>query len=144
MKMIYRFTLAFALLTAAAMTLAEEATEKATDKGVVVTSEDASKRCILALVVTAVDGQKVAEGQPTDRFEFEPGPHSISGYGAGDPGQCATFAAEGGLPVPAEGTHIGESTLSLDVEAGKEYFLGVDVRSKDESRWKIVAWKINH
>lgn len=111
--------------------------------GIVVTSEDASSRCILPLVVTAVDGTAVAEGQPSDRFEFEPGEHTFAGYGAGDPSQCATFAAEGGLPIP-EGGRIGEGTLQLNVEAGKEYYLGVDVRSKDESRWKVVAWKIKH
>ena len=135
----YRFALTLALIAGATNAAGEEAAT-----GLVVTSEDQSQRCILALVVTEVNGQAIEEGQPSDRFEFEPGQHTVSGYGGGDPSQCATFAAEGGLPVPGEGERIGESTLKLNVEAGKEYYLGVDVRSKDKSRWKVVAWKIKH
>ncbi len=138
MKNSLRWIALSALLTGAAPLAAEDA-----EKGVVVTSEDLSQRCIMALVVTAVDGTEVDDTDASGRFEFEPGVHSISGYAGGDPSQCETFAAEGGVAL-AEGQRIGESTLKLDVEAGKEYYLGVDTRSKDQSRWKIVAWKINH
>jgi nucleoid-associated protein YgaU len=122
---------------------AEPAAAEEVEKGVVITAEDQSQRCILALVVTQVDGQEVKEGEPSDRFEFEPGEHTISGYGAGDPSLCATFSGENGIPIP-EGERIGESALKLNVEPGKVYYLGVDVRSTDKSRWKVVAWKIKH
>ncbi len=137
MKRPFRFVLPLALLTASTAAFAEEE-----EKGLVLTFEDQSHRCILGMVVTAVDGRALEEGEPSDRFEFEPGEHTISGYGVGDPAKCATFAADGGLPIP-EGP-IGESTLKLDVEPGKEYSLGVDVRSKDTARWRVVAWKIKH
>ena len=122
---------------------AEPAAAEEVEKGVVITAEDQSQRCILALVVTQVDGQEVKKGEPSDRFEFEPGEHTISGYGAGDPSLCATFSGENGIPMP-EGERIGESALKLNVEPGKVYYLGVDVRSTDKSRWKVVAWKIKH
>lgn len=159
MKIPFRQVLAFALMAGSASALAQESAEPSAPApqaaaaakapaekpktGLVVTSEDASARCMLPLVVTAVDGKPIAEGQTSDRFEFEPGEHSLSGYGAGDPGKCATFAAEGGLPIP-EGGQIGESTLKLNVEAGKEYYLAMDVRSKDKAHWKVVVWKLNH
>lgn len=111
--------------------------------GLVVTSEDLSERCILSVVVTAVDGKEVKETDVTDRFEFEPGQHSISGYGGVDPSLCATFAGESPV-VLTDGERIGESTLKFPVEAGKEYYLGVDVRSTDRSKWKIVTWKVVH
>ena len=169
MKIPFRQVLALALMAGSASALAQESAAQAAPApqaaaaeqapaqkapagkapaekpktGLVVTSEDASARCMLPLVVTAVDGKPIAEGQPADRFEFEPGEHSLSGYGAGDPGKCATVAAEGGLPIP-EGGQIGESTLKLNVEAGKEYYLAMDVRSKDKALWKVVVWKLNH
>lgn len=138
MKVPYHSVLACALIAGTAA-----AAEEAVEKGIVLTSEDQSQRCILPLIVTAVDGEEVQEGAPSDRFEFDPGPHSISGYGGGDPSQCATFSAEGGTAV-AEGERIGEGTARLNVEAGKEYSLGVDVRSPDRKSWKIVTWKIKH
>jgi hypothetical protein len=164
MKIPFRQVLAFALMAGSGSALGQESAapaapapqaaaaeqapaEKAPAEkpktGLVVTSEDASARCMLPLVVTAVDGKPIAEGQPSDQFEFEPGEHSLSGYGAGDPGKCATFAADGGLPIP-EGGQVGESTLKLNVEAGKEYYLAMDVRSKDKSHWRVVVWKLNH
>ncbi|MEJ8567375.1 hypothetical protein [Elongatibacter sediminis] len=137
MNSLIRTLMVATMITGSASIWAEDAAS-----GIVVTSDDQSQRCILPLVVTAVDGQEVEDGAPTDRFEFEAGTHSISGYGAGDPALCKTFAAEGGLPVP-EGP-IGQSTLKFNVEAGKAYYLGVDVRSDNTDRWKIVTWKIKH
>lgn len=124
--------------------LAED--EKAEEKvkpGVVVTSEDASQRCMLPLVVTAVDGKKLKDTQSSGRFEFEPGKHSVTGYGGGNPTMCASFAAKHSK-LATEGAMLGASTLNLDVISGKEYFLAIDIRSDDPAKWKMVAWKIKH
>jgi hypothetical protein len=131
--------------TSAMAATEETATEEATapETALVVTSEDLSARCILSVVVTAVDGKEVKESDDTSHFDFEAGEHSISGYGGVDPTQCATFSEEGGVELK-EGEHIGQSTLKFKVEPGKEYYLGVDVRSADRSTWKIVVWKIKH
>ncbi|HLF32067.1 MAG TPA: hypothetical protein VI566_13700 [Xanthomonadales bacterium] len=112
--------------------------------GAVVTNEGWAVHCILRMVVTAVDGVAVTEGQAVDRMEFEPGAHTVSGYASDDDrSPCVTFSGEKAVVV-AEGERIGESTATVNVVAGKEYFLGVDVRSADKKAWKIVPWKINH
>jgi hypothetical protein len=40
-----------------------------------------------------------------------------------------------------EGDHIG-SSITVDVVSRKKYYLGIDMRSRDKSKWKIVTWKI--
>jgi len=128
----------------AAATEAAAATEEAeVETGLVVTSEGLPERCILPLVLTAVDGKAVDEADATGRFELEPGPHSFSGYGTEGTELCATFTGENPVVI-AEGDRIGESSLTVDVVKKKEYYLGIDVRSKDKSKWKIVTWKIKH
>ncbi len=109
------------------------------EPGVVVTSEGLVERCILPLVITKVDGEDVEED--AGRYEFEAGSsHSFSGYAQGDFGTCATIAdAKLGADSP-----IGEGTTTVSVPAGKEYFLGLDVRKSDPKTWKIVTWRINH
>lgn len=117
--------------------------EAEVEKGLVVTSEGLPERCILPLVLTAVDGEAVEEADTTGRFELDPGPHSFSGYGSEGTELCATFTGENPVAI-AEGDRIGESSLTVDVVNKKEYYLGIDVRSKDKSKWKIVTWKIKH
>jgi len=109
----------------------------------VVTNEGLSEHCILATVVTAVDGKEVKATDKTDTFEFAPGEHSISGYGGVDPTKCATFAGDKPVTITA-GEHIGQSTLKFTVVAGKTYYTGVDVRKADKSTWKVVVWQIKH
>jgi hypothetical protein len=112
--------------------------------GTVITDEGWVERCILAMVVTAVDGVAITDADPVEKIEFEPGEHTVSGYANDeDRSPCATFSGDNAVVVP-EGTRIGESTVTVNVVAGKEYFLGVDVRSTDQKNWKIVTWKINH
>ena len=109
----------------------------------VITNEGMSERCMLATVVTAVDGKEVTATDKTDSFEFEPGEHSISGYAGPDPSKCATFTGDNPVAL-TEGEHIGQSTLKFTVEAGKTYYTGVDVRKADKSTWKVVIWQIKH
>jgi hypothetical protein len=109
----------------------------------VITNEGLSERCILATVVTAVDGKEVTATDKTDTFEFEPGEHSISGYGGLDPTKCATFSGDNPVAI-TEGEHIGQSTLKFTVVAGKTYYTGVDVRKADKNTWKLVVWQIKH
>jgi hypothetical protein len=114
----------------------------------VITNEGWSERCILATVVTAVDGKEVTATDKTDVLELEPGEHSISGYsisgyGGTDPTKCATFTGDNPVAI-AEGEHIGQSTLKYAFEAGKTYYTGVDARKADKSTWKVVVWQIKH
>jgi hypothetical protein len=138
MSKLTQFLLPLALITAATTLQADDA-----EKAVVITSEHLAQRCILSVIVTAVDGVPVKDTDPSGRYEFEPGEHSISGYGGDDPSLCSTLAGEDAVEV-AEGDRIGDSTLKFDVVAGKSYWLGIDVRSKDKSSWKVVTWKIHH
>jgi nucleoid-associated protein YgaU len=109
----------------------------------VITNEGLSERCILSVVVTAVNGKEVTATDKTDTFEFAPGEHSISGHGGVDPTKCATFTGDNAV-VLTEGEIIGQSTLKFTVVAGKTYYLGVDVRKPEKSTWKIVVWQIKH
>jgi len=136
--MFTRFLLSLALITAATSLQAEDP-----EMAVVVTSEHLAQRCVLSVVVTAVDGVEVKDSDQTGRFEFEPGEHTVSGYGGDDPSLCANFNGEDAVEI-AEGERMGESTATFEVVAGKTYYLGVDVRKKDKGTWKIVTWKINH
>lgn len=146
MSKFIRIIAATALFAAVpAMAATDEAKDEAAEPetALIVTSEDLSERCILSLVVTEVDGKTVSEADETGQFEFEAGEHSVSGYGGVDPTKCATFSGDDGI-VLTEGEKIGQSSLKFKVEPGKEYYLGVDVRSKDRSTWKVVVWKIKH
>ena len=136
-------TLIAAAVVAGASTLSAE--EAAT--GVVVTTEALPERCILAVVITEVDGEDVTGEENEGRFELEAGSHTFSGYGVvaedgTDIEMCATFADNAVAVNP--GDEIGKGTMTVDVKAGKEYYLGLDVRRADKSTWKIVAWKIKH
>jgi len=145
-KLIRNLLLAGVLATASAFATAQEKAaapaEAKAEKGLVVTTEGLPERCILPLILTSVDGEAVDE-TTTGRFELDPGPHSFAGYATEGTELCATFTGENPIAVQ-EGAHIGESTTTVDVVAKKEYYLGVDVRSKDKSKWKIVTWKIKH
>lgn len=146
MKTPYRIAFATALLIGATGAFAQEAQQaedaEQAETAMVFASEGALQRCMLPVVVTSVDGEEVTEG--AESFELEPGSHTFTGYGYGDASQCATFSGDDGLPVPGEDARVGESTLKLNAEAGKKYFLGVDVRSKDKANWKLVVWKLIH
>lgn len=152
-KLIRNLLLVGIVASASALAATEEETaapaeaaataESEVEKGLVVTSEGLPERCILPLVLTAVDGEAVDEADATGRFELDPGPHTFSGYGVEGTEVCATFAGENPVAI-TEGDHIGESSITVDVVDKKEYYLGIDVRSKDKSKWKIVTWKIKH
>lgn len=127
------------IATMAAPAFAQEAAAEAeAEPAVVVTSEGLVERCILPLVVTQVDGEALEED--AGRYELEAGNHSFSGYAQGDFSACATIA-EAGLGADSP---IGEASTTVNVPAGKEYFLGLDVRKADPKTWKIVTWRINH
>ena len=147
-KLIRNLLLGGIVASASAFAAEEKAaatTEAKVEKGLVVTSEGLPERCILPVVLTSVDGEAVDEADAAGRFELDPGPHSFAGYGEAGKGTelCATFAGETPVAI-TEGDHIGESTTTVDVVVSKEYYLGIDVRSKDKSKWKIVTWKIKH
>ncbi len=105
---------------------------------VVITNEGLLDRCILPLVITEVNGEAIE--QDAGRYEFEAGSQSFSGYAQGDFTECKTIA-EAGLGADSP---IAEGTTSVNVPAGKEYYLGLDVRKSDPGTWKIVTWRINH
>lgn len=133
---------AVSLMVAPMLANAEEGEGKEaaaeSEPAVVVTNEGLVERCILPLVVTKVDGEDVEED--AGRYELEAGSHSFAGYAQGDYSACATIADAGlGADSP-----IGEGSATVDVPAGKEYFLGLDVRKADKSTWKVVTWRINH
>jgi hypothetical protein len=108
------------------------------EPGVVVTSEGLVERCILPLTITEVDGEAVEED--SGRYEFEDGSHTFKGYAQGDFSGCTTIAEAGiGADSP-----VGDGSSTVSVPAGKEYFLGLDVRKADPGTWKIVTWRINH
>ena len=121
--------------------MASTAVAEDAEKGIVVTSEGLSERCVLTLVLTGVDGKALEEGDTTTTFELDPGPHSFSGYGGEDPSVCATLSGENAIKIE-EGERIGEGEVTVNVVAGTEYYLGVDVRSRDKSKWNVVAWKV--
>jgi hypothetical protein len=151
MSKLFRSIIAAALIAGASSLAASDpaqAQDPAADPATattatVITNEGLSERCILSTVVTAVDGKEVTASDKTDTFEFEPGEHSISGYGGADPTKCATFTGDNPVAI-TEGEHIGQSTLKYAFEAGKTYYTGVDVRNADKSTWKLVVWQIKH
>jgi len=137
--MINRILLSTIIVSMAAPAFAQEATQAPeAEPAVVVTSEGLVERCILPLVITEVDGEELDED--AGRYEFADGSHSFSGYAQGDFSTCATIA-EAGLGADSP---IGEGSTTVNVPAGKEYFLGLDVRKADPKTWKIVTWRINH
>lgn len=137
--MMNRILLSVLISAVAAPAFAQDAAaEPEAIPAVVVTNEGLVERCILPLVVTSMDGEAVEED--AGRYEVEAGSHSFSGYAQGDFSACATIADAGlGADSP-----IGEGSTTVNVPAGKEYFLGLDVRKADKSTWKVVTWRINH
>ncbi len=137
--MMNRILLSVLISAVAAPAFAQDAAaEPEAIPAVVVTNEGLVERCILPLVVTSMDGEAVEED--AGRYEVEAGSHTFSGYAQGDFSACATIADAGlGADSP-----IGEGSTTVNVPAGKEYFLGLDVRKADKSTWKVVTWRINH
>lgn len=133
-------TIAALSITAFANPESEEATqtEEAANSALIVTSEGWLERCMLPLVITSVDGEEISEDP--GRYELEAGSHSFKGYAKGDFTACETIAAAG---IGADEV-VGEGSVTVDIPAGKDYYLGLDVRKPDRSTWRIVTWKISH
>ena len=107
--------------------------------GIVVTNEGNLEKCILPLHITEVDGKAVE--QDSGRYELPAGKHTFKGFAEGEFEACSIMV-DAGLST---GARVGEgATTTVDVPAGKEYFLGLDVRKSDPKTWKIVTWRINH
>lgn len=140
------FTVLISTFAASAFANPEEKSEAAHDAkaeaapepAIVVTSEGLVERCILPLVVTTVDGEELEDD--SGRYELEAGDHSFSGYAQGDFSACETIATAG---IGADRI-VAKGSATVNVPAGKEYFLGMDVRKTDPATWRIVTWKINH
>lgn len=112
--------------------------EAEVEPAVVITNEGLIERCILPLAITEVDGEAVEED--TGRYEFEAGSKTFSGYAQGDFAACATIANAG----LSSDNHIGDGSATVNVPAGKSYYLGLDVRKADPKSWKVVTWRIDH
>lgn len=127
-----------AIMSVSAFAQDDAAAEAEAEPAVVITNEGLVERCILPLMITEVDGEAIEED--AGRYEFEAGSKTFSGYAQGDFSACATIADAGlGADSP-----IGSGTTTVSVPAGKEYFLGLDVRKADKKTWKVVTWRINH
>ena len=108
------------------------------EPAVVITNQGLVDRCILPIFVTEVDGEAVEED--AGRYEFEAGTKTFSGYAQGEFEACTTIA-EAGLGADSP---IGSGSTTVDVPAGKAYYLGLDVRKSDPKTWKVVTWRIDH
>lgn len=127
-----------AIMSVSAFAQDDAAAEAEAEPAVVITNEGLVERCILPLMITEVDGEAIEED--AGRYEFDAGSKTFSGYAQGDFSACATIADAGlGADSP-----IGSGTTTVNVPAGKEYFLGLDVRKADKKTWKVVTWRINH
>jgi hypothetical protein len=136
----FKRTLLFAvtaMMSVTAFAQDQDAAETEAEPAVVVTNMGLVERCILPLVITEVDGEAVDDA---GRYEFEAGSKSFNGYAQGDFAACATIADAGlGADNP-----IGSGSTTVNVPAGKAYYLGLDVRKADPKTWKVVTWRIDH
>lgn len=108
------------------------------EPAVVITDKGLVERCILPLEITEVDGEAL-EDDP-GRYEFEAGSKTFSGFAQGDFSACEVIASAGlGADNP-----IGSGSATVNVPAGKAYYLGLDVRKSDPKTWKVVTWRIDH
>lgn len=131
------------VLTVSASAIAQSDSDDAAEEGavpmaLVVTSEGWVERCMLPLAITSMDGEEVTDDP--GRYEVEAGTHSFEGYSQGDFSACETIAAAG---IGADEV-VGKGSVTVDIPAGKDYYLGLDVRKADKSTWRIVTWRITH
>jgi hypothetical protein len=130
----------FALAAVAEEGDAKASDEAAPETGIVITNEGMVEKCILPLVITEVDGKAVEKD--SGHYELAAGKHTFNGHAReGDYMACETIVA---VNLSADGLVGSGSSTTIDLPAGKEYFLGFDLRKQDPKTWKIVTWRINH
>ena len=124
--LIFIVGLAFGLVSHAEV---EEAQEL--EKARVVTMHSQPARCLSAVHVQEIDGERVNVHHTG--FELDPGPHSLNGRAILDTSYCRPIHGRLSQEIP---------DLMADFEAGKTYYVALDHSSRNFNDWRLVIWKI--
>lgn len=120
------------LLLPLALTAAMTAVAGEAGKVHVITSHSDGVNCIAPVAIKKIDGRE-ATVQPMG-FWIEPGEHTFSGSAVIDTSFCKT------LDTNPDRHRV--QPLQVNLEAGVDYYIGVDHSSRDREDWKLVVWKI--
>jgi len=126
---------ALTLLLLSTATLAQDFIASPSEPhGLVVTSVDLEARNIYSVYAVAVNGQELARRE--NALWLKPGEHTI---------KAVNKTAVNRNFVPGlRGDRSRESMqpLTLNVEAGKTYYVGLKADRGRRADWQLVAWKV--
>jgi len=116
-------SLAIAMLPPAAIAVGE--------KALVFTGIEKPDQCLSSVVIREIDGRETVTG--SQRFELEPGTHTMNGHANINTTFCA---------VAGNGEGPGVPDLQAEFEAGKTYYIGLDHSSGNRDEWELIVWKV--
>ncbi|GAB4123406.1 MAG: hypothetical protein Tsb0027_21310 [Wenzhouxiangellaceae bacterium] len=102
--------------------------------GLVVTSVDLEAQNIYSVYAVAVNGQELARRE--NALWLKPGEHTIKAVNK-------TTLNRNFVPgLRGDRSRESMQPLTLDVEAGKTYYVGLKADSGRRADWQLVVWKI--
>ncbi|MDA3933944.1 MAG: hypothetical protein PF630_06415 [Gammaproteobacteria bacterium] len=102
--------------------------------GLVVTSVDREAANIYSVYAVAVDGQELARRE--NALWLKPGEHTIKAINK-------TTMNRNFVPgLRGDRSREAIEPLTLNVEAGKNYYVGLKANSGRRSDWKLVVWQV--
>jgi len=135
LNQLFSSALTLLLLLLSAATLAQDFIASPSEPhGLVITSVDLEAQNIYSVYAVAVNGQELARRE--NALWLKPGEHTI---------KAVNKTALNRNFVPGlRGDRSRESMqpLTLDVEAGKTYYVGLKADRGRRADWQLVAWKV--
>lgn len=127
------------LLTGAAMlgagwaAVADSPIAKADEPhGMLIEAVGQPARDLYPVQITEIDEQAFSTDQ--NAYYVKPGRHTVAAFGQ--------ITRENTLASPIERFNNRHRTLTLDVQAGKRYFLSAHVDRHDRIKWELVVSKV--
>lgn len=95
------------------------------------TSRGRPSACIFPVEVYNIDGGRV---NPREIFTLNAGEHTIKARAVVDIGTCVN--------IRRSASHSKLEPITIRIETGKDYYLGLNVDSSRRKDWKLEVWKV--
>jgi len=100
--------------------------------GRLITSVGKLASCIAPVQVYEIDGKKISEGR--HMISLSSGEHVIKARAVVDLGIC--------VHIRRSASRATIEPITINIETGKDYYLGLDVDPPRRKDWKLVVWKV--
>ena len=100
--------------------------------GRLITSVGKLASCIAPVEVYEIDGRPIMEGK--HMISLSAGEHVVKARATVDLGIC--------VHIRRSASRATIDPITINIETGKDYYLGLDVDPPRRKDWKLVVWKV--